>query len=154
MGILTDYFVAADDAHAASAVHGPAGLAVGAPTSSAWPFVGERLAGVEPFVMLGALASVLIRRPYGEVTRHPRHGTVVASAGDEGPWVVTVSDELVEALASARRSALDRVAAEWAQTAVILDQEPAVLVDGLSRLAGLCARADESGQAVYCWTSL
>ncbi len=112
------------------------------------------LKGIDPFVVLGTLTSLLTDRPYAEVTADARHGSLVATGGDEGPWVVSVTDVLVEALASATPAALDEAAVRWAGTEELEGSDPTDLADALHRLAALCVRADDAGHRLYCWTSL
>lgn len=152
MGLLTDYFAADDDARAASVAVGGPGMIDPATMRARIPAVD--LPGIDPFVVLGTLVSLLEERPYAEVTRHPRHGSLVATAGDEGPWVVSVSDELVAALAMTSRTRLDDVAVRWAATDELAGSDPAALAAALHRLAALCVRADDAGHRLYCWTSL
>ncbi len=152
MGILTDYFAAPDDTRASTAaLAGPGTLD---PLTNQPAFVTVELKGIDPFVVLGTLASLLTHRPYAEVTGDVRHGSLVATAGDEGPWVVSVTDELVTALAGSAPSALDEVAVRWAATEELDGSDPADLADALRRLASLCVRVDDAGHRLYCWTSL
>jgi len=152
MGLLTDYFATADDTLAAAvAAEGPGAVD---PATMRRTYSPVELSGIEPFVALGTLASLLTGRPYAEVTAHARHGALVASAGDEGPWVVSVSDELVAALASATPAVLEETAARWSRTEELEGSDPTALASALHDLAGLCVRADDAGHAVYCWTSL
>ncbi|MCB7137721.1 hypothetical protein [Cellulosimicrobium marinum] len=152
MSLVTDYFAAADDERAATvAVGGPEAVD---PVAVRRPFVSVRVASIDPFVALGTLTALLTDRPYAEVVRHPRHGTLVASVGDEGPWVVSVSEELVSALAGAAPGLLDRVARRWAGAEEVEGAEPGALAATLHALASLCVRADDTGERLYCWTSL
>ncbi|QUC01057.1 hypothetical protein [Cellulosimicrobium cellulans] len=152
MGILTDYFAAPDDARAALAAQaGPASPDL---LTTQPGFATVELKGIDPFVVLGTLASLLTDRPYAEVTADARHGSLVATGGDERPWVVSVTDVLVGALASAAPAALDEVAVRWAATEELEGSDPAGLADALHRLAALCVRADDAGHRLYCWTSL
>lgn len=152
MSLRTDYFRATDDDHAARAVRDGPGAPDPATLGRAYEVA--RLGGVEPFVMLGMLASLLAGRPYAEMTRHRRHAAVVAAQGDEGPWVVSVSDELVALLAAAAPAVLDDVAVRWSAAGGPAGTGPAELAVGLRALAALCAQADDVGHAVYCWTRL
>ncbi len=152
MGILTDYFAAPDDTLAAvAAATGPDSPD---PVASRPAFATVELRGIDPFVVLGTLTSLLTDRPYAEVTADARHGSLVATAGDEGPWVVSVSDTLVGALAGATPAALDEVAVQWAATEELEGSDPADLADALRRLAALCVQVDDTGHRLYCWTSL
>ena len=152
MGILTDYFAAPDDAQAGSAARrGPSSPD---PLTNQPVFPTVELKGIDPFVVLGTLAGLLTDRPYAEAKSDPRHGELVASAGDEGPWVVAVTAELVTALAAATPTDLDAVAVRWAATEELEGSDPADLAGALRRLATLCVRADDAGHRLYCWTSL
>ena len=152
MGILTDYFAAPDDARAAVAA--PTGPSAPDFLTSQPGFATVELTGINPFVVLGSLASLLTGRPYREVTADARHGSLVASVGDEGPWVVSVTDTLVAALAGSTPAALEHVAVRWSATEELAGSDPAALARALHRLAALCVRADDAGHRVYCWTSL
>ncbi|WP_426311525.1 hypothetical protein [Cellulosimicrobium sp. E-16] len=152
MGILTDYFSAPDDAQAGSAAR--TGPSSPDPLTNQPVFPTVELKGIDPFVVLGTLAGLLTDRPYAEAKTDPRHGSLVATAGDEGPWVVAVTDELVTALAATTPNALDAVAVRWAATEELEGSDPADLADALRRLAELCVRADDAGHRLYCWTSL
>lgn len=152
MVLLTDYFAAEGDERAASvAVQGPRAVD---PATMRRTFAAVELPGIDPFVVLGTLTSLLVDRPYAEVVRHPRHGTLVATAGDEGPWVVSVSEELVAALAATTSTAIDRLAVRWSATAELEGSDPGELSAALHELATLCVRADDTGHRLYCWTSL
>ncbi|NDO89238.1 hypothetical protein [Cellulosimicrobium composti] len=152
MGILTDYFAAPDDARAAVAAH--TGPSAPDPLTAQPGFATVERTGIDPFVVLGSLASLLTGRPYREVTADARHGSLVASVGDEGPWVVSVTDTLVGALAGSTPAALEQVAVRWSATEELAGSDPAALAQALHRLAALCVRADDAGHQVYCWTSL
>jgi hypothetical protein len=150
--LVTDYFAAPTDAVAATVVHQEAGPSVLARGSGQPLFDTVRLPAVEPFVMLGRLAERLCARPYAEVTAHPRHGALV-DGGDEGPWVVTVSDELAGALAAAAPEHLAAVARAWA-AAGPGGVAPDRLAPALVALGELADRARQARHALYCWTRL
>ncbi|SKC79037.1 hypothetical protein [Krasilnikoviella flava] len=149
--LVTDYFAAPTDAVAATVVHQEAGPSVLARGSGRPLFDTVRLPAVEPFVMLGRLAEALCARPYAEVTAHPRHGALVDGA-DEGPWVVTVSDELASALAAAAPERLAAVARDWATTGTAA--APDRLAPAFVALGELAGRAGQVRHALYCWTRL
>ncbi|QAY62297.1 hypothetical protein ET495_02305 [Xylanimonas allomyrinae] len=156
-GIETNYFAAASDDVAALALlqpEGPSALALG---SGEPMFDTVTLPSIEPFVMLGTLCELLSGRPYHECTSEARHGQVVDGA-DEGPWVVTVSDGLVAALAEAPRARLADVAVRWAHTPELRARaprrQPERLAGAVTALAALSRRAVEVRHSVYCWTRL
>ncbi|GAB4084982.1 hypothetical protein GCM10028784_16120 [Myceligenerans cantabricum] len=152
MGIVTEYFAAETDEVAATALLFRGGPS--APDDADLPhFDAVVLPSVEPFIMLAGLAQALSGRPYGEITAHPRHGALVGSSGDEGPWIVSVTDDLAKDLASASPERLARVTRKW-----VRESEPPVpphrLTPAVLLLAELAARAVADGRAIYCWTSL
>ncbi|RPF22105.1 hypothetical protein [Myceligenerans xiligouense] len=152
MGIVTEYFAAATDEVAAEALRLPGGPA--APEDGSPPrFDSVTLPSVDPFVMLVGLAQALSGRPYGEIAANPRHGALVGSGGDEGPWIVTVTDDLTKDLASVAPARLARVTRDW-----VRESEPPVpahrLTSAVLQLAELATRAVADGRGLYCWTSL
>ncbi|MBL0886508.1 hypothetical protein [Myceligenerans indicum] len=152
MGIVTDYFAAPTDGAAMTALRMPGG-----PSASEDPslprFDSVALPSVDPFVMLAGLAQALSGRPYGEITANPRHGALVGSTGDEGPWIVTVSDELTKDLASVAPARLARVTRTW-----VRETEPPApahrITPAVLLLAELATRVVADGRYLYCWTSL
>ncbi|WP_129783464.1 hypothetical protein [Promicromonospora panici] len=153
MGIRTEYFAAPTDEVAATALHTPGGPSEPDQSTDLPRFDAVEVPSVDPFVMLGGLAGVMSGRPYGEVTAHPRHGNLIGSGGDEGPWIVTVSQTLADELASAGPTRLARAAREWSDAAPPATP-PRNLAAALLPLAALAARAADEGHRLYCWTSL
>lgn len=152
MGIVTEYFAAATDEVAAEALRIPGGP--GAPENGSPPrFDSVTLPSVDPFIMLAGLAQALSGRPYGEITADPRHGALVGSSGDEGPWIVTITDDLAKDLASVAPARLGRAIRHWMR-----ESEPPVpahrLTSAVLLLAELATRAVADGDGLYCWTSL
>lgn len=154
MGIVTDYFAAPSDALAATVLQEASGPSTPTRGSGKPLFDTVCLPSIEPFVMLGTLAQLLSGRPYREVTAHPRHGALVIDGGNEGPWVVTVCDDLVADLAASPPQRLESVAASWARTpelsAIARDRVPAAV----HALGELAARAAALRHSLYCWTAL
>lgn len=151
-GLVTDYFAAPTDGLAAAVARESAGPATTARGSGKPLFDTVRLPSVEPFVMLGRLAERLLGLPYAEVTSHPRHGTVLAG-DDQGPWVVTLSDDLVTALAQASPARLTAIALHWSASHGIPDQDPEVLAAGVGELGELADRARAVRHTLYCWAT-
>jgi hypothetical protein len=153
MGIRTEYFAAPTDEVAATALHTPGGPSEPDQHTDLPRFDAVAVPSVDPFVMLGGLAGALSGRPYGEVTAHPRHGALVGSGGDEGPWIVTVSQTLADDLASAGPTRLAEAARAWSDGATPT-APPRNLAAALLPLAALAVRAADEGYRLYCWTSL
>ncbi|PZR55398.1 hypothetical protein DNL40_03285 [Xylanimonas oleitrophica] len=151
--IVTDYFAAPSDDAAALALDVPSGPSTLARGSGEPLFDTVALPGVEPFVMLGTLHELLSGRPYGECTAEGRHGQVVGGDG-EGPWVVSLSDGLVEALVRSSPTRLADVAARWARTPEVRQVVPLVASTAVLALAELAHRATDVRHSLYCWTRL
>jgi hypothetical protein len=154
MGIVTDYFAAPGDALAATVLHEASGPSTPTRGSGRPLFDTVCLPSIEPFVMLGTLAQLLSGRPYGEVTARPRHGSLVVDGGDEGPWVVTVSDDLVADLAARSPARLADVAWRWSRSPELSSIPTDRVVTAVLALGELAARADQVRHRVYCWTCL
>ena len=78
---------------------------------------------------------------------------IVFDGGEEGPWIVTVAQTLVEDLASAGPTRLAQAAREWSGTTTPA-VSPQALVAALLSLGALAARAADERLGMYCWTSL
>ncbi len=160
---MTDYFAAASDDVAALALLEPDGPTAPSQGSGEPLFDTVRLPAIEPFVMLGTLHSLLSGRSYRECTADERHGLVV-DGHDGGPWVVALSDGLVEALVRTPRGRLTDVAARWARTPEIAarrqkpglpaQERPERLGSAVASLAALAHRAVAVRHSLYCWTQL
>lgn len=80
MGVLFDYFSAASDQAAASAISLPAGP--GAPSGStpaASPFDTVPAKAIDPLVQLGTLEALLTGRDYEHIVAGPRAGQALAT---------------------------------------------------------------------------
>ncbi|PFG42787.1 hypothetical protein ATJ88_1459 [Isoptericola jiangsuensis] len=151
--IVTDYFAAPTDALAATVVHAELGPSTPARGSGEPLFDTVRMPSVEPFVMLGSLAEVVCRRPYGEVTADPRHGNLV-SGQDDGPFVVTVSADLSGRLAAASPHELAEAARRWASGRAFDEPAAQRLATALVALGELAWRAADVRHSLYCWAQL
>lgn len=153
MGVLTDYFRAADREAArvllAEREHGPLVPAPGLPAVD-----GVEARGVDAYVVLAALvAAVPGAGPHGEpVLVRPDETDHEALA--EGPWTTELDDLVRDALATVDESDATGVAQRWSTAeelggATADDLRPLVL-----DLAGLARRAAAAGDRLYCWMSL
>lgn len=68
--------------------------------------------GFEPEVMMVTLQSSLTGVPYEELS----NGELLAIEGEDGPWIVQLSEELRDALADAQPSRLAVIAEQWVRT--------------------------------------
>jgi hypothetical protein len=176
MGVMYDYFAAPSDAAAAEMVMVQGGLGGPAPVSPALqeairardrdairrlmrPKVRTPDSGIlvleakgfDPVVQLGTLEALLTGEQYDTIAGRPRAGHKVAERGQEGPWVVTLTDELQSALAAAPREQIVTVAARCLETEEFRDRgDPEILAEFLLELADLARQADRRDERLYC----
>jgi hypothetical protein len=149
MGNLYEYFAASDDAAAAAVVHG------GAQAAGLDSLGG--LKGADPVILLATLEALLRGVDYEVVSTTPRHCDLLAESSEDGPWVVTLTDTLRDALAGASEATLSEVAVPWSKADEFRDGPPdlvALLADFLGRLAALARTAAARDDSLYCWMSL
>ncbi|MFE6868674.1 hypothetical protein ACFVFS_19200 [Kitasatospora sp. NPDC057692] len=165
MGVLTDYFRAADDGAVLAALDAAEG---GPLVGGARPaFDGVEAKGVDPDVVLGQLIAVVRRvewavdlvggTPVWPTTPEPgREGP--ADEDDPwatGPWVMRLDRAVRDTLAGLTDAELPAVSARWAA-----ESEESDTSDGgdlhwlVEALAGLARRAREAGEDLYCWICL
>jgi hypothetical protein len=180
MGVLYHYFAAPSDSAAAAVVTlqgGPRGPVPASPALReairARDYAAIRLAmrpkvrmsdsgvlvlatkGLDPVVQMGTLEALLTGGQYDVIVGRPRAGHMVAECGQDGPWVVTLTDELQAALAAAPRERIFAVAAPWLETEEFRGQgDPQILAEFLLELADLARHADRRRDRLYCWICL
>jgi hypothetical protein len=147
VGVLFDYFRAPDASTAAAVLE-----RLGGPRDPDAPLL-DAVAGkgFEPEVMLRKLQSLLTGVPYHELPE----GELLAMEGEDGPWIVQLSEELRDALADAQPSRLPAVAEQWVRTEEFWDQATAAeVLPFLGEVTALAGRAPQAGERVYCWLCL
>jgi hypothetical protein len=153
MGVLFDYFSAASDEAAASAIGllgGPGAASAGTQSGSSFDTVPAK--GIDPLVQLGTLEALLTGRDYERVVAGPRAGHVLATQDGGERLVVTLTDELQAALADADNAQLASVAVPWSQTEEFFGRgDPQILTGLLHELAELARRARTKDERIYCW---
>lgn len=155
MGVLTDYFRAADR-DAARDLLGERELGPLAPVPGLPAVDGVEATGVDPDVVLGALVAAIpgagAAAGAGTPLVWPDEDDHEALA--EGPWVVEVDDAVRDVLARVDETSAEAVALRWAAA----DELDGTLADDLRPLvldlAGLARRAADAGERLYCWTCL
>jgi hypothetical protein len=111
--------------------------------------------GIDPIVQMGTLEALLTGEPYDAIAGRPRAGHVVADRDQGAALVVTLTDELLAALAAARQDQIVAAAAPWSQDEEFYGQaDPRALADFLLELADLARQADRRGERLYCWICL
>jgi hypothetical protein len=177
VGVLYDYFAASSDEAAAATIDldgGPGGVEPLSPEMDAAVRAGDREAmtrfmlpgvrfsehglyvlsakGIDPAVQMGTLEELLTRVDYDEIIGRERSGKDVAVRDGGERLVLTLTDELQAALASASDEWLRMTAVPWSQTEEFWGEgDPAVLGEFLCQLASLARTAADSGQRLYCW---
>lgn len=148
MGVMYDYFSAASDEAAASAID-----LVGRPEASDGPlFDSLPTTGIDPGVQLGTLEALLTGRDYEQIVAGPRAGRALAISDGDECVIQTLTDELQDALADADDGQLASVAVSWMQTEEFRGQgDPKKLTGWLHDFAELARRARSKGQRMYCW---
>ncbi|MFD4717423.1 hypothetical protein ACFWOY_00760 [Streptomyces sp. NPDC058423] len=146
---LCDYFSAPDDQAAVAALQIPGG-----------PAQAERdvvfLKNIDPVVAIARLEAVMTGCSYEEADARPRSGRLLSVPEDGPPFVVSLTDTLVDALARASRDDLVRCAEQWATTDELrqIGIRVEATTDVLAALAGLARCAQASDQRLYCWWAL
>ncbi|MFE6609899.1 hypothetical protein [Amycolatopsis sp. NPDC057786] len=143
MGVLFDYFTAPDNETAATTID-----LVGGPAEASLPTV--QLKGVDPFVQLGTLESLLTGVDYETVIGRAIEPVAMADGGTR--LVVALTEELSAALSDADEARMREVAEPWSRTDEFGGQaDPAELADLLTGLAELARTAKTRGDHLYCW---
>ncbi|MEC3920346.1 hypothetical protein [Nocardia sp. CDC160] len=150
MTSLYEYFAAPDDLAAAATVRSDA-VSLGLPSLGL-------ITGIDPAVQIGRVESLLRRIDFDEVLSQPRWCELLTSIGpNAGPWVVTVTDTLLQSLAEAGQSELERTAALWARSHEFSCNDILCLAESLATflfdLAALARTARTESRQLYCWMS-
>ncbi|WP_329026954.1 hypothetical protein [Streptomyces sp. NBC_00690] len=144
--VMCEYFSASDDDAAIDVLD-----QFGGPNTSHFDVVA--LKGVDPVVVMAQLEAILTNCTYDEVSQRPRVGQLLSSPDSESAFIMSVSDTVQEALASATPDALVEAAGPWSETDELqasgVDAERAV--EALVLLSALAGRARSTGHRLYCW---
>jgi hypothetical protein len=149
VGVLFDYFRAPDASTAAAVLE-----RLGGPRDpEAPPLDAVAGKGFEPAVMLRRLQSLLTGVPYDQLPE--AEVELLAMEGEDGPWIVQLSEELRDALADAQPSRLPAVAEQWVRTEEFWEQPPAAeVLPFLGEVTALARRARQADERLYCWICL
>jgi hypothetical protein len=143
-----DYFSAADDAAAIAVIE------AGSPELAGLDVI--YLKNIDPVVAIAQLEAILTGCSYDEARQRPRSGQLLSSPEVESPFVLSVSDGLVEALTSRSQDDLLRAAEAWSMAEELrmfgVDAGTAAIV--VETLAGLAERARAEDLRLYCFWSL
>ncbi|MFE5852399.1 hypothetical protein ACFQ61_04150 [Streptomyces sp. NPDC056500] len=144
--VMCEYFSASDDDAAIGVLDQFDG-----PNTSHFDVVA--LKGVDPVVVMAQLEAILTNCTYDEASQRPRVGQLLSSPDSESAFIMSVSDTVQEALASATPDALVEAAGPWSETDELqasgADAESSV--EALVLLSALAGRARSTGHRLYCW---
>ncbi|GGO55444.1 hypothetical protein GCM10012287_46730 [Streptomyces daqingensis] len=142
MAVFFDYFSAPDDRAAASA------LAEG-PEDAGFDTVYVK--SIDPAVLLGQAVALLLREPFSRIDEYPRFCDPVTPPEEENTFVLTVPDEVRDALADATRERLAEICIPWSQAEEFYGPaDPDWLTGFLNELAAVAVRARPLGHRLYC----
>jgi hypothetical protein len=152
MGVLYDYFRAADDLAAAELMQATQGQSP--VTNQAADGVDAK--GIEYTVTLGQLVALILGVAW---TPDLVAGDAVWPADvdedDEGPWVVSLGDLVRDALAALDDAQLPQFVLAWSAIEELSRYaDPEFLQLVLADLVGLARRAALAGDHLYCWACL
>ncbi|MFE4977021.1 hypothetical protein ACFRAR_33565 [Kitasatospora sp. NPDC056651] len=164
MGVLTDYFRAADAATVVRALEPTEGGLP--PLGTDGSFDGVEAKGVDPDVMLGQLLAAALGEPWrvGLVAETavwpttPEPGPAGPEDEDDpwatGPWVTELGDAARDALAGVPDERIPEVVGQWAEAEEWDGADPADLLPLAEELIALARRARAAGERLYCWMCL
>ncbi|MBD0675259.1 hypothetical protein [Streptomyces sp. CBMA156] len=164
MGVLTDYFRAADAATVVRALE----LTEGGlpPLGGEGSFDGVEAKGVDPDVVLGQLVAVVLGEPWrtGLVTETavwpatPAPGPSGPADEDDpwatGPWVTELGAAARDALAAIPDERVPEAVGRWAEAEEWDGADPSDLLPLAEELIALARRARAAGERLYCWICL
>lgn len=139
MGNLYDYFAADDDTQAL-------GFFTDDSMDDLFDTVG--LKGADPYLLLGTVEATLTGATTAQVEAGRRFCTLLNDADIEGPWLVSLTDSLRDALAAASEARLLEAATAWSRTEDGARAAPDLTADFLGRLAQLARHAP--ARRLYC----
>jgi hypothetical protein len=175
---MYEYFAAPSDAAAAEVVQaGPGGPLPASPALQEALRTGDREAlrlamrpkvrlsdsdvlmlatkGIDPVIQMRTLEALLTGDHHDVIAGRARAGQQVAGHDQEGPWVVTLTDELQAALTAAPRDQIVAAAAPWSEDEEFQGPaDPEILAHFLLELADLARQAGRRGERLYCWICL
>ncbi|MER7005311.1 hypothetical protein ABT297_20005 [Dactylosporangium sp. NPDC000555] len=150
MGVLYDYFRAADDASATKLIENLDGGPAGAGNSATADAID--LKGIDPTVMLAQLVC-FVRGVEWSVDVIEEH-LVWSRNESAGPWVFSIGDDVRDTLASITEAQMPGLSARWGRTEELAWDGPLpddAMLPVIEQISALARRARDAGDHVYCW---
>ncbi|MEV7389703.1 MULTISPECIES: hypothetical protein [unclassified Streptomyces] len=144
MGNIYDYYAATDDTQA---------LALFEDDGMVDPFGTLGLKGADPYLILGTVEAHLTGVSEEQVEADPRFCELLNEPEHDGPWLVSLTDTLRDALAAATPERLLETAIAWTHSEDGGGEDPGLMADFLARL-GQLARDAGPRRHLYCGMSL
>ncbi|MFJ2083726.1 hypothetical protein ACI2KV_20220 [Micromonospora chokoriensis] len=108
--------------------------------------------GVDPVVQMGTLEELLTGVDVDAIFARPRCAMEVAVRDGGERLVLSLTDELQQALVECTSERLSAVAVSWSQTEEFRGQvDPDVIAAFLGELSLLARHASDRGHRLYCW---
>ncbi|MFD0559098.1 hypothetical protein FB566_5059 [Stackebrandtia endophytica] len=159
MGVITDYFRAADADTVVAAIRAADGLPLIIGEHAV--FDGVAAKGIDPDVVLGALIEAIGSTiettdiddtwVWPTTARPDRNSPDDDDSWQTGPWVAQLPETTRDLLATTADDDLPAVAARWVRSEELEGATADDMLNLLTELVGLARRARDSGEALFCW---
>ncbi|MFE9605160.1 hypothetical protein [Streptomyces hokutonensis] len=143
---ICDYYSAASDEAAVGVLDAPVG-----PDPAVFDVLS--LKGIDPVVVVARLEGLLTDCAHDEARARPRSGQLLSDPEAEAAFVISVTDTLRDALASATDGQLGLVAGPFGAVEEV-GLPSAEALEVLRLLSGLARRAVAENRRLYCWWAL
>lgn len=157
MGVLFDYFRAADAAAVVTVMEATDG---GPLIRHGHEPIADAVdgKGLDPTVVVGRLVSFALDVPWSADLVDDQlvwPAGVAEDPGYEGPWVVVLADRARDAIAGIADEHIPELAQRWSGIEELAGgANPEDLITPLTQLVGLARRARPGGESLYCWICL
>ncbi|MGJ6969690.1 hypothetical protein ACSDR0_48225 [Streptosporangium sp. G11] len=147
-----DYFSAPDD-EAALTIFDPGPEDDPGPVDAGFRTLETK--GVDAYMELGHLTALLVGRPFDDVVKQPRFCKTLAKDPDNDTTeLLTVMDQLRDAVADASPEQLAAVAEDWSKAGDLGVVDLELLIEWLREFAALAKDARAQGHRLYCLMSM
>lgn len=162
MGVITDYFRAADADTVVAAIRAADGLPLILGERAV--FDGVAAKAIDPDVVLGALINAIesaseptdVEDTWVWPTTPPpgRNGTADDDSWLTGPWVSQLPETTRDLLAGTADADLPAVVTRWVRSEELEGATADDMLSLLTELVGLARRARDNDESLFCWICL